>query len=103
MLDLMGFKKEWVSLIMWCLDSISYLVILNGKVGEVFRPNRGLCQGDPLSPFLFLVCSERLTILMKLILSEGILKGAKVSRRSLQITHLLFTNDYVFIQRSKNQ
>lgn len=49
----MGFAKEWVSLILRCISTVSYVVTINGRRGNVFKPTRGLRQGDPLSHFLF--------------------------------------------------
>ncbi|KAH1047286.1 hypothetical protein J1N35_038070 [Gossypium stocksii] len=72
-----------------------HLVVLNRSIGEVFRPTRGLCQGDPLSPFLFLICGEGLSSLMRLGLKGGSLKGVKASRSGPQVSHLLFADDCI--------
>ncbi|KAK5794730.1 hypothetical protein PVK06_035971 [Gossypium arboreum] len=91
-------KKDlwtWVEFIIQCVTSVSYSMIVNGKAREVCKPSIGLWQGDPLSPFLFLICSEGLSALMKLALNEGLVKGDKVSRRGLQIMHILFADDCV--------
>ncbi|MBA0681924.1 hypothetical protein Goari_023691 [Gossypium aridum] len=53
-----GFGSACVNLIMHCISSISYSICLNGEMGERFKLKRGLCQGDLLSPYLFLICSE---------------------------------------------
>lgn len=59
--------------------SVSYSVLINGQVGQHFKPNRGLHQGDPLSPFLFLIYSEGLSSLIRMALSDRLVKGTKAS------------------------
>lgn len=94
-MEWMGFGRTWVEFIIQCVTSVSYSMIVNGKAREVCKPSIGLWQGDPLSPFVFLICSEGLSALMKLALNEGLVKGDKVSRRGLQIMHILFADDCV--------
>ncbi|KAA3463042.1 reverse transcriptase [Gossypium australe] len=89
----MGFAHEWVGLIMKCITSVSYAVNINGNRGRIFQPTRGLRQGDPLSPFLFLICSEGLSSLMRSTKQKGLVKCAKASRRGPEISHLLFADD----------
>lgn len=76
----MEFDSKWVTLSLKCVSTVSYTVSINGKMGEPFRLFRGLRQGDPLSPFLFLICSEGLFSLMRLAVQEGRLQSAKASR-----------------------
>ncbi|KAA3472944.1 reverse transcriptase [Gossypium australe] len=95
MMTRMGFDELWIQLIMNCISTISYPVVLNGVPRKAFTPERGLRQGDPLSPFLFLVCSEGLSTLLRLTSEKWVLRWVKASRRSPQITHLLFTDDCV--------
>ncbi|XP_012477492.1 uncharacterized protein LOC105793109 [Gossypium raimondii] len=91
----MGFDIEWVDLVMKCISTTSYVVNTNGGYGRSFKPTRGLRQGDPLNPFLFLMCSEGLSALMRLASKERLLKAAKASRRGPKITHLLFADDCI--------
>ncbi|KAA3488819.1 reverse transcriptase [Gossypium australe] len=91
----MGFEKRWVDMILKCVSSVPYSMMFNGLSSESFRPIRGLRQGDPLSPFLFLFCGEGLSSLMRLAKVENIIKGVKASRRGPAISHLLFADDYI--------
>ncbi|KAA3486641.1 reverse transcriptase [Gossypium australe] len=69
----MGFASSWVESIIHYLKTATYSIVVNGKKGQKFLATRGLRQGDPLSPYLFLICSEGLSTLM-----EGFIEGAKV-------------------------
>ncbi|KAA3460530.1 reverse transcriptase [Gossypium australe] len=89
----MGFARNWIELIMRCVTSVSYAVIINGSRGRTFKPSRGLREGDPLSPYLFLICSEGLSALMRIVKKKGLIRGAKASRKGPEISHLLFAND----------
>ncbi|KAA3465141.1 reverse transcriptase [Gossypium australe] len=91
----MGFAVSWVDLIMNCITTVSYSVITSGGMGTNFKPIRGLRQGDPLSPFLFLICSEGLSSLMRSAQKKGLIRGAKASRRGPEISHLLFADDCI--------
>ncbi|KAH1097521.1 hypothetical protein J1N35_014442 [Gossypium stocksii] len=97
----MGFVKEWVGLIMKYINTVSYAVNINGSRGRLFQPTRGLIQDNPLSPFLFLICSEGLSSLMRIAKKDGLLKGAKACRRGPEITHLLFTDDCVLFGKQQ--
>lgn len=88
----MGFASGWIELILKCVKSISYLVSINGRRGDFFRPSKGLRQGDPLSPFLFLLYSKGLSSLMRLMVQEGKIARTRASRTGPLISHLLFVD-----------
>ncbi|GMI81993.1 hypothetical protein HRI_001868600 [Hibiscus trionum] len=90
MMKKMGFSQQWISLIMLCISSVSYSVVLNGQVGQSFTPTRGLRQGDPLSPYLFLLCGEGLSSLLRQEQS-GI--GIRITRSAPRVSHLFFADD----------
>ncbi|CAM8975355.1 unnamed protein product [Rhodiola kirilowii] len=54
----MGFSESWVKRIMLCVETVTYKVRMNDQISETILPSRGLRQGDPISPYLFLICSE---------------------------------------------
>ncbi|KAA3458643.1 reverse transcriptase [Gossypium australe] len=91
----MGFDMRWIDLIMKCITTVSYAVIINENRGRPFQPTMGLRQGDPPSPFLFLICSKGLSALMRLAKTKGLVKGAKASRKGPEISHLLFVDDCI--------
>lgn len=88
-----GFSARWISLVMACVRSVKYSVKIDGKILNSFIPKRGLRQGDPLSPFLFLFVVDALSALVhKSVEKEGF-KGVAICRRAPTITHLLFADD----------
>ena len=57
-MEKMGFGEKWVKLIMECISTVSYSILVNGEPKGDIKPSRGIRQCDPLSPYLFLLCSE---------------------------------------------
>ncbi|XP_071939954.1 uncharacterized protein [Coffea arabica] len=89
----MGFCPIFVKWIMACLSTVTYSFNLNGqKVGNVI-PTRGIRQGDPLSPYLFIICAEGLSSLIHKAVQGKELTGVKICRDSLVISHLFFADD----------
>ena len=89
----MGFHTKWIKIIMRCLSSITYSIQINGVPQGHITPTRGLRQGDPLSPYLFLLCAEGLSSLIKKAAMEDKIHGISICRRGPQLSHLLFTDD----------
>ena len=95
-----GFQQSWVNLIMECVTTLSYSILVNGEPKGMIYPSRGIRQRDPLSPYLFLFCIEGLNaILRKATVAEEI-EGFSLCRRGPKITHLFFADDCLLLCRS---
>ncbi|KAL0406255.1 UNVERIFIED_CONTAM: putative mitochondrial protein, partial [Sesamum latifolium] len=92
----LGFHQRFVSLVMMCVTSISFSFLLNGEQFGFLKPERGLRQGDPLSPYLFLLCAEAFSGMIQKAERDGLIQGIAVSRTAPPICHLLFA-DYTLI------
>uniref|UniRef100_A0A452Y213 Reverse transcriptase domain-containing protein n=1 Tax=Aegilops tauschii subsp. strangulata TaxID=200361 RepID=A0A452Y213_AEGTS len=89
---------------MSCVTSVRYSVKLNGTLLDSFVPMRGLRQGDPLSPLLFLLVADGLSALLKSKVVMGVITLVKVSRRGPGVSHLLFADDtLLFFEASREQ
>ncbi|CAM8940407.1 unnamed protein product [Rhodiola kirilowii] len=96
-----GFARSWVEKVMCCIRTVSYQIKVNDKVSSVIRPGRGLRQGDPLSPYLFLLCTELLNTKICDAVAVGALSGIKVCRNAPVVSHLFFADDSIFFLKCK--
>lgn len=96
----LGFRENWVNFIMQCVSTVEYRVRFNGEESESFKPTRDLRQGDPLSPYLFLLCTEGLTALLTHAEESGNILGVKVCRDAPPITNLLFVDDSLILMKA---
>lgn len=92
-MKVMRFNEQWIKWIMNCVMTFSYSVLVNGQKHRFIKPKKGLRQGDPISPFLFLLCAEGFSSLLKSKEEQWCLKGIKICRNGPQISHLLFADD----------
>ncbi|XP_074300110.1 uncharacterized protein LOC141631324 [Silene latifolia] len=96
-----GFPTRLVNLIMSCVSLVSYEILLNGAPLHPFKPQCGLRQGDPLSPYLFILCMEVLSCNMECAQREGKLQGIRVCHGVSPLTHLFFADDSIFFFQNK--
>ena len=77
-LEKMGFRKKWIRWIKWCVSTARFSVLINGTSSGFFQSSRGLRQGDPISPYLFVVVMEALSCLIKRAVNGGFLSPCEV-------------------------
>ena len=94
----MGFDLHWIKLLMECITSVQYRVLLNGQPrGLIIR------HGGPLSPYLFIMCTEALIANIKKAEREKQLTGMKVARASPSISHMLFAYDSLLFCKAQKE
>ena len=89
----MGFGPKWRQWIRVCLNTTSISILFNGSPCKPFKMGKGLRQGDPLSPFLFVIMAEVLNKMLKYAGNLGLFKGVAVGAKLVTLTHLQFADD----------
>ena len=103
----MGFGTRWLSWIKWCISTASFSVLFNGSPAGFFPSSKGLRQGDPLSPYLFVIGMEALSCLINRAVEGNYFAGSRIvvgRGEDLVISHLLYADDtLIFCQANKEQ
>ena len=97
-LDRMGFGSRWIKWMRACISTVRFFVLVNGSLTGFFDSSRGLRQGDPFSPMLFLLIMEVLSRMLRMTANEGHIKGfhaGKAAVLGVCISHLLFADDTI--------
>ena len=103
MIRKLGFQEEWIRLIMMCVMTVSYSVLINEEPKGKIISTRGLRQGDPIFPYLFLLCAEGLTAMLQRDEREGLISGISVCRGASKISHLLFADDCIIFGEASSK
>lgn len=104
LLERFGFSIAFVDLIMMCVKSVNYHVMFGGDLLGPINPQRGLRQGDPLSPYLFILCAKGLTHTINKAEGRGSIHGGKIARHAPTVSHLFFVDDsYYFFRATETE
>ena len=96
----MGFGIRW-RWIMECVSQAHFSILVNGAPKGFFPASRGLRQGDPLSPFLFVIIGEAFSRMSDAAANENLIKGFKPSPSAPIVTHLQFADDTILFCDAK--
>ncbi|GJU75866.1 RNA-directed DNA polymerase, eukaryota, partial [Tanacetum coccineum] len=95
-LEAFGFGQIWCNWIRGTLNSAKASILINGSPSKEFSCYRGLKQGDPLAPYLFILVMESLHLSFSRVVDEGLFKGIQLPG-SISISHLFYADDAMFI------
>lgn len=90
-----GFPHSFCSLISECISMLWFSIMMNGTTKGFFKPSRGLRQGDPISPYLFIIIEEVLTRLLRKKFEDGCIGSFSHPHDAPLVSHLLYVDDIV--------
>ncbi|RVX01772.1 LINE-1 reverse transcriptase-like [Vitis vinifera] len=102
----MGFGSKWIGWMWSCISTIKYSMLVNGVPAGFFSSSKGLRQGDPLSPYLFIMGMEVLSVLISRAVEGGFIYGCRIWKgrgQPVNITHLLFADDTIVFCEAKKE
>ncbi|GJW80065.1 RNA-directed DNA polymerase, eukaryota, reverse transcriptase zinc-binding domain protein [Tanacetum coccineum] len=92
-LKLFGFPHKMVKWVVTCVSTPSYSICINGERHGYFKGDKGLRQGDPMSPYIFIIVMEVFNLIIQQIINEEANFKYHFGCKSLKITHLCFVDD----------
>ena len=95
-----NFPSNLIAIIMNCMSSTSFSMLFNGGKLPTFSPSRGIHQGDPLSPYIFILCLEYIGLLIQDKTANNTWKPIKASRSSPVFSHLFFADDLMLFSQA---
>ncbi|XP_073051702.1 uncharacterized protein [Primulina eburnea] len=99
-----GLNREWIRNIINCITTTRLSILWNGEQMNWIKPDRGIRQGDSISPYIFVLCIERLSHIICQAVHNGSWKAIRLSRNGPLLSHLLFADDMLlFAEASIDQ
>ncbi|XP_074327140.1 uncharacterized protein LOC141665057 [Apium graveolens] len=95
-----GFNSVWIDRVMKCVTTVSYSFVQEGEIFGDVQPQRGIRQGDPMSPYLYILCAEGLSSIIRRHEHVGLLHGCSIARGAPPVSHILFADDSYFFFRA---
>ncbi|XP_060968431.1 uncharacterized protein LOC133035986 [Cannabis sativa] len=100
----MGFDGRWINLVMSCVGTISYMISHGGKELGPITTQKSLRQGDPLSPYLFILYAKGFSSLLCSYEQSGLIMSCKIARGASIISHILFADDsYIYCKATEEE
>lgn len=99
-MNFFGFPDKFSLLVMACLNSSVLNVLINGKPSYPILPSRGVRQGDPISPYLFILALEYLSLTISELVHKGLWAPIKINSRAPSLSHLMFVDDIILFTRA---
>ena len=102
----MGFGSRWMEWIWWCISTVKFSVLVNGVPTGFFSNSKGLRQGDPLSPYLFVLDMEVLSALISRAVVGGFISSCSLQgrgRMKMDVSHLLFVDDTIIFCEARKE
>ena len=91
---------DLIDIIMSCISMVSTSVLFNGETLDLIYPSRGIRQGDPLSPYLFILCMEFFGWLIEEKCNAKLWQPVKASCGGPAFSHLFFADDLVLFAKA---
>ncbi|XP_034681036.1 uncharacterized protein LOC117910970 [Vitis riparia] len=102
----MGFGSRWMEWMWWCLSTAKFSVLINGVPEGFFSSSKGPRQGDPISPYLFVLGMEVLSALIRRAVQGNFITGCRLRGRGgaeMNVSHLLFADDTIIFCEARKE